>query len=413
MNIVSCWSITMLGLVAASNDRMVTAANAYYNYGYNYANGDDYVQDDDDKEANYSGGDDFIKYWTEYALLPQKCISINEKDVIVYSMYEKYYNHCADKPIGTYMVDVPTFVSAYIDQLDLNADDKNGDDYVSPDSTYVSCSQYQSSSGSVYYVQLGCTDGTSQSLSVNVYKDNTCSKPDKNSHGLDDTNMDASNLQIPFKQCSSCVNFVDSNMDDVDDKYFDRRFKNAPLCEAAWEYKESCGYTCRRKGNESKSSGWNSSDKLLLCVLGAFSGIMLGIITKKRSKMSKKDALLEEAAMSAAGVEQSHIIGIFVVILFIVMICGLAGLKGVTWTLLLLVNMVLFGYVMKLTIDSGLNVPIGPDGQPLEAGDDSSDDDDDDDEDDEDDEDDMAYKPPSTSRKPADSSRSTPVPSIV
>jgi hypothetical protein len=27
--------------------------------------------------------DDFIKYWTEYAVLPQKCIHMNNKDVIV------------------------------------------------------------------------------------------------------------------------------------------------------------------------------------------------------------------------------------------------------------------------------------------------------------------------------------------
>ncbi len=103
-----------------------------------------------------------------------------------------------------------------------------------------------------------------------MYKDNTCRTPDKNANGIDDTTIDASSLQIPFKQCTSCINFVDSNLDDVDDHYFEQRFKNAPLCETIWEYKQKCGMTCRRKGN-AVTKGWNASDKLLLSVLGVFS----------------------------------------------------------------------------------------------------------------------------------------------
>ena len=64
-----------------------------------------------------------------------------------------------------------------------------------------------------YYVQVGCTDGNSQSLSVNAYKDNTCTTPDSK-NGFDDTNLDVSDLQVPFKQCQSCVYFVDKNEDD-------------------------------------------------------------------------------------------------------------------------------------------------------------------------------------------------------
>ena len=104
--------------------------------------------------------------------------------------------------------------------------------------------------------------------------------------------------------------------------------------------------------------------------------VMIGLIQKKRSKMSPKDALLEEAALNTAGIQQNHVLGIFAVTFFFIFLFGLAGLKGLTWTLLLLVNFFLFGYLMKLTIDSGLNVPVGPDGEPID--DDSSDDDDDD-----------------------------------
>lgn len=97
--------------------------------------------------------------------------------------------------------------------------------------------------------------------------------------------------------------------------------------------------------------------------------------------MSPKDALLEEAAMSAAGIQQTHVIGIVAVTFFIIAMCGLGGFKGLTWTLLLIVNFALFAYLMKLTIASGLNVPLGPDGEPI--GDDESSDEDDDDDDDE------------------------------
>jgi len=113
---------------------------------------------------------------------------------------------------------------------------------------------------------------------------------------------------------------------------------------------------------------------------------------KKRSTMSKKDALIEQAAMSAAGIQQTHVVGIFVVFFVLTTLIGLAGAKGLTWTILLAANLVLFGYLMKLTIDSGLNVPLGPDGEPI-GGAESSDDEDDDYDEEED------YKAPAVSTK--------------
>jgi hypothetical protein len=107
---------------------------------------------------------------------------------------------------------------------------------------------------------------------VNVYKDNTCTQHDRNANGVDDTTIAVSSkLQPPFGQCTSCVHFVDKNEDDVDDRYFENRMKNAPLCESLWEYKKHCGGTCKRMANKVARKGWNSSDKLLLTVLGIFS----------------------------------------------------------------------------------------------------------------------------------------------
>lgn len=391
---ISFYLSVALSLFASSTFRV---QGAYYDDGaaaaddgddqYYAAAADDggngYYQDDDDDAANKAlYGDDYIKYWQEYAVLPKKCISYGNTDMIVFSIFEKAYQHCTDKPIGTYMTDVSTFVAAYLDQLELNSYEAESDDYVAPDSTYVDCYPYETNNG-VYYVKLGCTDGTSQSLSVNVYKDNTCTESDRNADGMDDTTLDASDLQIPFKQCQSCIYFVDKNEDDVDDQYFENKMTTAPLCSTIWYNKSKCDGKCKRLGNEG-GAGWTTSDKVLLVVLSAFSATMFGVILMKRQKMSNKDALLEQAALSAAGLQQTHIIGIFVLILLVIVMFGLLGLKSITWGMLLLLSTTLFAYLMKLTVDSGLNSALVADG-------DSSDSDDDDEE--EDDEE-GEYKPP-------------------
>ncbi len=80
--------------------------------------------------------------------------------------------------------------------------------------------------------------------------------------------------------------------------------------------------------------------------------------------MSNKDALLEQAAITAAGLQQSHILGIFALLILIITIFGLLGLKKITWTLLLILNITLFGYLMKLTLDGSVKETIiGSDGK--------------------------------------------------
>jgi hypothetical protein len=125
----------------------------------------------------------------------------------------------------------------------------------------------------------------------------------------------------------------------------------------------------------SEGSGWSPSDKILLAILSAFGLIMLGLIVRKRQKMSNKDALLEQAAMSAAGLQQPHVIGIFVLVVIVVLVFALLGLKNVTWALLLIINTALFGYLMKLTVDSGVTAGetvVGPDGTILRRDSDDS-----------------------------------------
>jgi hypothetical protein len=235
---------------------------------YDYYQQGGQAQTDDNTQTTTYMGDDFIKYWTEYAVYPEKCIHYNGKDVIAFAMYEKYYKHCTDSAMGHYYVDVPTFTAAYINQLSSNAADM-GEEYQVPEAaTYTSCYPYTSSSGNVYYVQIGCADGTSQKLAVNHYKDNLCTTPYKNASGSDDTALDISSLSVPFQQCVQCVNYVDKNVDDVDDAYFDQTTQNAPLCGTIWQNKKKCRGRCKRLGRVKAT--WNSSDKLLLCLLAGF-----------------------------------------------------------------------------------------------------------------------------------------------
>lgn len=213
-----------------------------------------------------------------------------------------------------------------------------------------------------------------------MYSDNTCETPDKDANGDDDLSFDMSALQVPFKECKSCVNFVDKNEDDVDDQYFENKMTYAPLCSSIWANKSVCDRRCKRLGYSAAEDGWNTSDQVLLGVLGVFSSIMLAVILKKRSKMSNKDALIEEAALGAIGLQQSHIVGMFVLVLLVIAIFAFLRMKAITWGMLLIMNSLVFGYLMKLTIQSGLNLPVGPDGQLIEREESSDSEDDDDDE---------------------------------
>jgi hypothetical protein len=160
--------------------------------------------------------------------------------------------------------------------------------------------------------------------------------------------------------------WVDKNDDEIDDMFYENRQTNAPLCSTAWNYKQTCNRKCQKTGLEPREKdGWSTPDKILLAILAIFGAGMLGAILRKRQNMSNKDALLEQAAMSAAGLQQAHVVGIFVLVVIVITVFALLQLKNITWALLLIMNTALFGYLMKLTVDSGVSAGetvIGPDG---------------------------------------------------
>jgi hypothetical protein len=184
--------------------------------------------------------------------------------------------------------------------------------------------------------------------------------------GSEHVRSNQSILQPPFGRCQACVSWVDQNDDAVDDQYYENRQTAAPLCSTSWNYKATCGHKCQRMSTQALvKDGWSAPDKVLLFILSVFGFGMLIAILRKRQNMSNKDALLEQAAMSAAGLQQAHVIGIFILIIIVIAIFALLQLKNITWAMLLIMNTILFGYLMKLTVDSGVSAGetvIGPDG---------------------------------------------------
>jgi len=322
---------------------------------------DDYEYVEEEEEIEY--GDDYIKYWTEYALSPKRCIVYNDVDVIMFSVFEHGYKQCSDQPMGTYLAPVATFVRAYLNQIEANEEDKGNDDYVTPDSSeYLDC-QEKVVGDDVYYVQLGCSDSSSSSLSVNIYSDNTCETKSE-VEGYDDSNIDVSEIQVPFKSCQACVVWVDKNDDAIDDQFYENRKVNAPLCSTVWQYKSECNKSCQKMGVEKTRGAWNTSDRVLLAVLNVFGCSMLIAILQKRQLMSNKDTLLEQAAMTAAGLQQTHVVGIFILVLVVIVIFATLGMKNITWAMLLIMNTILFAYLMKLTVDGSVaQTVVGPDGK--------------------------------------------------
>ncbi|KAL7549129.1 hypothetical protein ACHAWF_012394 [Thalassiosira exigua] len=326
--------------------------------------------------------EDAIEYWTEYAILPKRCIRYNDQDHVMYSMYEQSSNHCTDSPMGTYIAPVPTFVEAYLNQQSANALDE-GEDFAWPAaSTYLECYASQID-GIDVYLQLGCGDGSSSSLAVNIYDDEYCTQESEDVNGEDDSNVEL-DFEVKFQKCTPCVIWMDKNDDEIDDQYYVNKQTNAPLCSAMWEYREECNGKCQMMGREARErEGWNHADKVLLSILSFFGFGMLLAIINKRKKMSNKDALLEQAAISAAGLQQSHILGIFFLLVLVITTFALLGLKKITWALLLILNIVLFSYLMKLTVDGSVKeTVIGPDGKVVEKDVDSDDDEEEDDDED-------------------------------
>jgi len=112
----------------------------------------------------------------------------------MFEMYENGYNHCTDKPLGTYTVTVPLFMQGYLNQKEQDTEDQ-GYEWEQPEvGQYAYCTAFEIQN-QIYYFQLGCADGTSEQIAVNIYEDNACTVRSV-VDGYDDSNIDVSEIQV-------------------------------------------------------------------------------------------------------------------------------------------------------------------------------------------------------------------------
>ena len=96
--------------------------------------------------------------------------------MIVWQLFENGYKQCTDTPIGTYVTTVPNFLNGYMNQKAQDAEDQ-GQDFDNPEiAQYIACTAYEINNKN-YYLQIGCSDETTQAVNVNIFDDNACTKP--------------------------------------------------------------------------------------------------------------------------------------------------------------------------------------------------------------------------------------------
>jgi len=129
------------------------------------------------------------------SLLALAFFDSNDQDVIVFSMHEHgYQKQCTDDPTGTYIAPVPYFLDGYLKDIAQEMEDQ-GYEYQAPDvAQYIECTPFVIENVQ-YYFQVGCADGTSQALAVNIYEDNACTTRSV-VDGFDDSNIDVSSIQV-------------------------------------------------------------------------------------------------------------------------------------------------------------------------------------------------------------------------
>jgi hypothetical protein len=155
--------------------------------------------------SNINDGSEYIKYWTDYQILPIRCVVYNNVDSIVFQVFDSS-DHCTSEPIGTYVSSVPSYMYGHVKELDQKMADRGYDDYVEPDvAQYLECTQYNIQ-GTYYYLQLGCADDSTQNLAVNIYKDDQCTKRSA-PEGYDDSTIDVSDLEVCSKRTRHALRF--------------------------------------------------------------------------------------------------------------------------------------------------------------------------------------------------------------
>jgi len=220
-----------------------------------------------------------------------------------------------------------------------------------------------------YYMKVGCRN-TGKGFQVHTYTDMYCST--KSTTSGYNSGVDVSSLRVSFETCKSCVatsssygynkynnnnnNNNNNNKNNKNYNYNSYYENSSPLCSAATNYKETCNGSCRRSAKKNGSStsrgytgeGFSPVGKFFLWILSLSAIFFLLAGLAQRKKMSKQDALIEEAAIKSSGVDKKYIPRIFVGLILFIVLLILVKKKILTWFFLVTVNVALLAYWMHL-----------------------------------------------------------------
>lgn len=294
--------------------------------------------------------------FTSGAYYPKACISTSEGDFVVLDIFQsKSNNQCRRHSLGTYKVDITTFVVAYGKQQQQDKE-KGEYAYELEDDVYdmLECQQYYYNNQQ-YYIKLGCKESTGKGFQVHAYSDAYCTQKASISTSYN-LGGDISSLKVSFDTCKTCVT-SSSQYGNNNNNYYQYFQYNTPLCSAAYNYKQTCGYSCKRAVHKAGTSsshfgysgdGFSGVGKFFLWVMSFTAIFFLLAALAQRKKMSKTDVVLEEAAIKSAGIEKKWIPRIFVAIAIVIAFLILFKRKILTWFFLTSLNVALLGYWVHL-----------------------------------------------------------------
>jgi len=321
----------------------------------------DNKKEDDDGFFYFQDDND----WSNSAIYPMSCVNTGGKDVVVFQLYKSGHNTCKRRSTGTYQLDVEDFVRAYTRQMQLEYEAKGGEYEVDEEAMeYFQCQQYYYN-GYMYYMKIGCRN-TGKGFQLHAYTDSDCTQQASMNYNMNA--VDISSLRVNFESCKACVmtsgynkyNNGNQNYNDnpYNNYYGDLSQHDSMLCSAANHYKETCNRSCRRAARSNSSNrssgggysgeGFSPVGKFFLWVL-SFSAIFFLLAgLAQRKKMSKQDALIEEAAIKSSGVDKKYIPRIFVGLILFIILLILLKKKTLVWFFLIAVNIALLAYWMHL-----------------------------------------------------------------
>lgn len=339
-------------------------------------------EDQGDGEANenwYGDGNDdmngFFNYqdaydWSDYAIYPKSCIMDSDGDYVVFDIYGSGNNNCKKKSVGTYKSPVQYFVKAYVKQKMQEAEQNGGDYDVDQDAlNYLMCQQFVYNNN-YFFVQVGCRDN-GKGFQIHTYSDQYCTERMANQNY--NLGIDTSSLMVGMEYCKNCVYTSqyggNNNNNNANGNYYNNNNGNnyydnaaayahdSPLCGAAWNYKETCNRKCKRlakNGSSSSSSSGGSHSpfspvgKAFLWMM-SFTGfffLLAGLAQRKR--LTKSDAVLEDAAIRSAGIDKKFIPRIIIAYALFIIFLILFKRKILTWFFLTVGNIGLLWYYCHL-----------------------------------------------------------------